>query len=148
MSERGRGGGWADFAAVVFAIAGFANAIQGLTGLFKREYFAESGLVYENLGFWAVVWLIFGLCQIGVASLLIGRQPAARIIGIVLAAGSAVVAFMSIGAYPFWEFAVLGMDLLIIYGLTAHPEAFGGEAPAGADWAPPDIERTTPPRLG
>jgi hypothetical protein len=104
MGERARGGGWADFAAVVFVIVGFSNAVSGLTGLFKREYFSESGLVYENVGFWAVVWLIIGLCQIGAASLLIGRRPAGRVMGIVIASGSAVVAFLSIGAYPSWHF--------------------------------------------
>jgi hypothetical protein len=133
MSERRPGGGWADFAAVVFAIVGFANAIQGLTALFKKEYFLESGLVYSNLRFWAVVWLTVGFLQMATASLLVGRASSGRTLGIVLAAGSAVVAFLSLGGNTAWSLAVLAMDLLIVYGLTTHPEAFtpGGEIGPG-----------------
>lgn len=32
---------------------------------------------------------------------------------------------MAPAAYPFWSFALLAMDLLILYGLTVHPEAYG-----------------------
>ena len=133
MNGHRRGGGWGDFAAVVFAIVGISNAIQGLTALFKKEYFVESGLVYENLQFWAIVWLVVGFLQIGAASMLVNRSTAGRTLGIVLAAGSAVVAFVSLGGNTAWALAVLAMDLLIVYGLTAHPEAFapGGDAGPG-----------------
>jgi hypothetical protein len=133
MSERRPGGGWADFAAVVFAIVGFANLIQGLTALFKKEHFVESGLAYSNLRFWAIVWLIVGFLQMGAASLLVGRASSGRILGIVLASGSAVVAFFSLGGHTTWSLAILAMDLLIVYGLTAHPDAFvaGGEVSLG-----------------
>jgi hypothetical protein len=126
---RRRGAGWADFAAVVFAIVGFANAIQGLTALFKKEHFTESGLAYSNLRFWAIVWLILGFLQMGAASLLVSRATSGRTLGIVLASGSAVVAFFSLGAHTSWSLAILAMDLLIVYGLTAHPEAYvpGGD---------------------
>jgi hypothetical protein len=130
MSERGRprGGGWADFAAAVFVIVGISNGFQGLSALFKKEHFIESGLVYENLRFWAFVWLGVGIAQLVAAGMLVGRQRAGRTLGIVLASGSAVVAFMSLGAHTPWSLAVLAMDLLIVYGLTAHPAAYTGAA--------------------
>ncbi len=125
MSERRRGGGWADFAAVVFAIVGIANGIQGLAALFKKEYFSESSLLYSNLRFWAIVWIVVGCLQLLAASMLVGRARGGRTLGIVLASVSALVAFVSIGAHSTWGLIVLAMDVLIIYGLTAHPEAFG-----------------------
>jgi hypothetical protein len=146
MSERGAGGGWADFAAVVFTIVGIANAVQGLSALVKKEYFAESGLVFENLQFWAIVWFVVGLAQIGAAMMLVGREPSGRILGIGLAGGSVVVTFLSMGAYTPWAFAVLAMDLLILYGLTVHSEAFSAVG-AGPDWTTVAERPSVPPTI-
>jgi hypothetical protein len=129
MAKRGDGGGWADLAAVLFVIGGIHNGIAGLSAIFKKEYFSESGLLYENLQVWGWVWLILGLLQLIAASLLVGRASSGRILGIVLASMSAIVWFASIGAYPLWAIVVLVLDVLVIYGLTTHPEAFGEAAP-------------------
>jgi hypothetical protein len=137
MSRRRPGGGWADFAAVILAIAGFLNALQGLSALFKREAFAEGGMIHENLAVWAVVWLAVGLGQIGTASLLVGREPAGRLLGIVFAAGSIVVSFFTMHAYPVWHLTVIALDVLIIFGLTTHPEAF--EESEGEDEPEADV---------
>jgi hypothetical protein len=136
MVGRRQGGGWGDFAAVILAIAGFLNALQGLSALFKRENFSESALIYENLGVWAALWIAVGIGQIGTASLLVGREPAGRILAIIFAAGSIVISFLSMGAYPVWHLTVLALDVLIIYGLTAHAEAFQDdvEEEPEADW--------------
>ena len=72
MSDRGKGGGWADLAAVLFVIGGIHNGIAGLSAIFKKEYFSESGLLDENLQTWGWVWLILGFLQLVAASLLIG----------------------------------------------------------------------------
>jgi hypothetical protein len=150
MSRRRPGGGWADFTAVILGIAGFLNALQGLSALIKREAFSESGLILENLGVWAAVWIAVGIGQIGTASLLIGREPAGRLLAIIFASGSIVVSFFTMGAYPFWHLTVIALDVLIIYGLTTHPEAFeeseGEDDDSGRDWIhPADRPSVTPP---
>lgn len=121
---RGPGRGWADFAATILAIVGFLNAIQGLTGLFKQSYLVSAGLVWENAGFWSIVWLMVGMAQIGTASLLVGGEPWGRRLGIVFAGASIVVSFASLGAYPIWHGVVIALDVLLIYGLTTHAEVF------------------------
>jgi hypothetical protein len=136
-----QGGGWGDFATVVFAIAGISNGIQGLSALFKKEYFNEAGLAYSNLRFWAIVWLIVGVLQIGAASLLVGRAKSGRKLGIVLAAGSVIVAFLSLGGHQSWSLAILAMDILIVYGLTAHPDAYAEGQGAGDGPGPVSMER-------
>lgn len=133
MASR-RGRGWYDFAGALFALAGIWNALAGLSAIFKKEYFSESSLVYENLQLWGWVWLVLGLVQLGTAAALIGGGG--RIVGIVLAAISATVSFASIGAYPLWSILVIALDVLIIYGLTAHPESGTGEV-----FAPPVAPR-------
>jgi uncharacterized membrane protein HdeD (DUF308 family) len=114
--ERRSGGGWYDFAGAMFGIAGFFNSIQGLSAIVKKEYFSEGALVYEDLQLWGWIWLIVGVVQVIAAlSLLAGRG---RMLGIVLAALSAVVSFTSLGAYPLWSILVIAVDVLVIHGLT------------------------------
>jgi hypothetical protein len=143
MAERSRGRGWYDFAGAMFGIVGMFNGIQGLSAIFKKEYFSEEALVYQNLQLWGWIWLIVGVVQIGAAiSLFSGRG---RTLGIVLAALSAVVSFASIGAYPLWSIAVIAIDILIIPGLTLHaPAEYETDLPRGStgdDMRPPIMQR-------
>ena len=46
------------------------------------------------------------------------RSVAGAALGIFLALVSAFLAFLTIGAYPFWAFTILVIDGLVIYGLT------------------------------
>ena len=130
MTRRKRGGrGWYGFAGAMLGLAGFFNGIQGLGAIFKKEYFVETGLLYENLQFWGWVWFILGVVQIAMATALFDGR--ARSIGMLLAGLSAVVAFASLGAAPVWGAAIIGIDLLVIYGLAVHPD--------------PEIELSDPP---
>jgi|SRR5512141_1666355 hypothetical protein len=124
MAKR-EGKGWYDFAGTLFALAGIWNSIGGLSAVFKKEYFSEGGLIYENLQVWGWIWLVLGLVQLGAAAALIGGGG--RTIGIVLAGISATISFASIGAYPLWAILVIALDVLIIFGLTTHPETGTGE---------------------
>jgi len=141
MADR-KGMGWYDFAGALFALAGIWNAVSGLGAIFKKEYFSEEALIYENLQLWGWIWLVLGLVQLGAAAALIGGGG--RVLGIVLAAISATVSFASIGAYPLWAILVIALDVLIIYGLTTHPETGTGEvfpssvAPRPGEMRPPN----------
>ena len=143
MAERTGGRGWYDFAGAMFGIAGAFNAIQGLSAIMKKEYFAGGTLVYDNLQFWGWAWLIIGVLQIGGAIMLFSGQG--RVLGIVLAALSAVVSFTSLGAYPVWAIIVITLDVLIIHGLTVHATVEGytssgiGEGAPRQDMAPPAL---------
>ncbi len=66
--------------------------------IMKKEYFAGGTLVYDNLQFWGWAWLIVGVVQVIAAMMLLAGQG--RVLGIILAALSAVISFTSIGAYP------------------------------------------------
>ncbi len=124
MSSRKQSSGIVTFAAVLFALAGFFNAIHGLGAIVKKEYFAEGALLYENLQVWGWIWLIIGILQISAAYMLVGRAAAGRTLGIVLAGVSAVIAFASLGAHPLGSTLVIAVDILIIWGLTARAEMF------------------------
>jgi hypothetical protein len=143
MAERTGDRGWYDFAGAMFGIAGAFNGIQGLSAIMKKEYFAGGSPVYDNLQFWGWAWLIIGVVQIAAAIMLFSGQG--RMLGIVLAALSAVVSFTSLGAYPVWGIIVIAMDVLIIHGLT-HPTVMGSSS-SGTGGAPrPEI--APPPMRG
>jgi hypothetical protein len=112
------------FTAVLFTLAGFFHAIQGLGALIKKEYFHESSLLYSNLQVTGWVWVILGLLQIAAAYMIVGRASGGRILGIVLASLSAVVSFFTLGALPVWSIVLIAVDVLVIYGLTVHGDAF------------------------
>ena len=138
-----RKSGWYDFAGAMFGIAGAFNGIQGLSAVIKKEYFAGGTLVYDNLQFWGWAWLIIGVLQVIAALMLLAGRG--RVLGIILAALSAVISFTSIGAYPLWSILVIALDVLIIHGLTTGQAGDvqrssivpGGAPPTGA--APPPM---------
>jgi hypothetical protein len=134
-------GGWYDFAGAMFGIAGSFNAIQGLSAVVKKEYFAGGTLVYDNLQLWGWAWLIIGVLQVIAALMLLAGRG--RVLGIILAVLSAVVSFTSIGAYPLWSILVIAIDVLIIHGLTVHGSvqrpsmSLEGAPPTGSVPPPP-----------
>jgi hypothetical protein len=121
------------FAAVLFTIAGFFHGIEGLGAIFKKEYFNEGALLYSNLQVWGWVSLILGILQISAAYLIIGRATSGRTLGIVVASISAIATFFSIEAHPLGGVLLIAIDVLIIYGLTVHADAF---VPGGIDDGP------------
>lgn len=132
-SRKPKAPGIVTFAAVLFTIAGFFHGIEGLGAIFKKEYFNESSMLYENLQVWGWASLILGVLQISAAYMLLGRATAGRRLGIVVASISAVASFFSIEAHPLGAILVIAVDILIIYGLTVHADAF---VPGGIDDSP------------
>lgn len=130
MSSRTPKSGIVSFAAVLFTLVGFLNAIQGLAAVFKKEYLDEGSLLYENLQAWGWVWLVLGVLQLAAAYMIVGRATAGRMLGIVLAGISVVISFASLGAHPLGSTIVIAIDILIIWGLTAHGDQF---VPGGID---------------
>jgi hypothetical protein len=108
----------------MFALAGFFHGIQGLGAIFKKEVYNEAGLLYANLQFWGWVWLIFGVLQISAAYMIIGRSSGGRTLGIVVASASALVAFLSLGAYPVASITIIALNVLVIHGLTIRGDMF------------------------
>jgi len=115
--------GWWAFAGTMMLIVGGFNFIEGIAALADKEYFNESGLLYENLKFWGWLLLIVGIIQFLTSFLIFARSQAGAVIGVFLAAVSAFFAFFAIGAYPWWALTILVVDGLVIYGLTRAASA-------------------------
>ncbi len=111
------------FAGVFLAVVGLFNAIEGLVALFRKEYFDEAGLVFQNLQAWGWAYLVIGVVQVIVGWLVLSRSDVGRWAGIFIAAISMVVAFFALGMYPWWALMIIALDGVVLYGLTARWEA-------------------------
>jgi hypothetical protein len=120
MTHRDRGGrGWYDVAGAMLGLAGLFNGIGGLGAIFRKEHFAESALLYQDLRVWGWVWLVVGVAQLGTAIALFDGRG--RTAGMILAGVSAVVAFTSLDAAPIWSVIIIAIDVLVIHGLARNP---------------------------
>lgn len=117
-----RGSGWMLFAGVMALLSGGFNSLAGFAMLTKDEgYFNENGALYGNVHAVGSILLVFGLALLATSFLLLTSNPAGRVLGIVLAALSALFWFTAIGTYPLWGGIALVTDVAIILGLTFHP---------------------------
>jgi hypothetical protein len=115
--------GWVVFASFMMFLVGAFQAIQGLVALFDDGFYlvTPSNLVVDvNYNVWGTVHLILGvLLLLSGAGVLTGNL-AARTVGVILAALSAVANLVFIEAYPFWSIIIITVDVLVIYALTVH----------------------------
>jgi len=125
----GRGFGWIAFAGYILIIGGAFNIMDGIVALARSSYFvAGAHYVFSDLRTWG--WIILGLGIVEVLagfSIFTGSQWA-RWVGIGIAALNALGQLMFAQAYPLWSLIIIGVDLLVIYGLAVY----GGQVAAAA----------------
>jgi len=116
-----KGAGWILFAAVMFVIAASLNVIWGIAAVSSSHFFvANAHYIISGLNTWGWVAIGFGAVE-ALAALSIWRGGAfGRWFGIVVAGFAALVAMMSIPAYPFWSLALVALYILVIYGLAVY----------------------------
>ena len=93
--------GWIAFAGCMMALLGSFHVIEGLVAIFNDEYFlvGRSGLIVYAL-FAGHMW--------------------ARVVGVLIAMGSAVANLAFLAAYPFWSAVMILLDVLVIWAITVH----------------------------
>jgi hypothetical protein len=123
--ERKRSGaavGLTMFAAIMLMISGSSQIIAGLAGIFENEFYIRTPNYFleADASAWGWVHLIWGvLVLIGGLGLLAGSLWG-RTLGVIAAAGSALVSFAFIPHYPVWSIVVIALDVAVIWALTAH----------------------------
>lgn len=117
---------WISFAAVMLAVGGVLQIMQGLAALIDDGFYlvGRNGLVLDvDYSVWGWTHLFLGALAILVAAGLLAGNTLARVVGVGIAMVSAIVNLVFLPAYPWWSTLVIVFDVLVIYGLTAH----GGE---------------------
>ena len=120
-----KGSGWLTFVSIMLVVGGIGNFIWGITAVARDELLINK-LLFANLTFWGVVFMIIGVFLIAAGVAVLNKAQWARWFGIVFCSLSVIFYFMVIWAYPVWSVLIIAIDVLIIYGLAEYGE--GGTA--------------------
>lgn len=117
--------GWIAFAAIFMVLAGFFQAIFGLTALFNSTVIvsAPSSVWLVDLTTWGWAHLLLGVILAVAGLSLIKGSMWARVVAVIVVGISAIANFLSIPIYPLWSLIIITVDIFVIYAITAH----GGE---------------------
>lgn len=114
--------GWAYFAGTIMMIAGVFQAIAGIAGIAKDEVLVvgHEWTFKFDVTTWGWIHLILGILLFLVGIGILYGNLAARIVGVVVAALSAIANFAFLPYNPVWAVIVIAVDVAIIWALTAH----------------------------
>lgn len=118
--EMGAMSGWLAFAGSLILLVGIFNIIEGLTSLFRTDYFivGEGQLLVFNFAAWGGIWLVLGVLQVVTGVGCMYEKTWARATGVVLAALVAIGHLAFLAAFPLWSLLVIALSVLVIYGLV------------------------------
>lgn len=114
--------GWITFAATLLAIAGAFQIIAGISAILDDEIYTVAGdwVLKLDTTTWGWTHLAIGLTMLVSAWGVVAGNLAARTVGVVVAALSAIANFAALPYYPVWSLTVIAVDVMIIWALTAH----------------------------
>lgn len=122
--------GWVTFAGVMLFVAGVLNVIYGIAAIGDSTFFVQDQkYILSNLNTWGWVTLFLGLFQLVAAFSLWSGGLYGRVMAILSATLSALVALLSIPAYPFWSLAIFAIDIIIIYQVAMYGGAGSEDEP-------------------
>ena len=115
------GSGWVLFAGIMIMMVGVLNIIWGIAAIGSSSFFVEdTRYIFSELNTWGWIVLIIGALQLAAAFSIWAGGTFGRWFGIAAATVNAIVALLTIPAYPFWSLAIFAVDVLVIYGLSAY----------------------------
>jgi hypothetical protein len=119
-----RTSGWVAFASFMLVLAGMFGIIDGLVALINDEVYlvTKEGVVAFDFTTWGWIHLCLGIIVLVAGFAVLSGQLWARLVGVFVATLSAVSQIAFITAFPLWSVVIIGIDVLIIYGLLVHGE--------------------------
>jgi hypothetical protein len=114
------------FAAVMAAVIGVFNVISGIAAIAEDDLTEQGAKVLFdiNITAWGWFWLILGALQVLTSYLIFRRSMVGLVMGVMWTAISASLAVFVIFTYPIWALVVIGIDMIIIFGLLDNIDAF------------------------
>jgi hypothetical protein len=115
--------GWVTFAAVILALLGTLNVIQGFIALFDDGYFVvarEDDLLLVDFTAWGVILLGWGLILVCAGLALSSGRSWARWFALVAVFVNVIAQIGFLSAYPLWAAIMIALDVVVIFALTAR----------------------------
>ncbi len=117
----GRGYGMVIFAAVLLAVIGFFNLLDGIAAIVNSHVFVGNAVfVVGDLRAWGWVMAIFGGVQLLAALGLWTGNQLARWFAVAVVGLNAVAQMFFIPAYPFWSLMIIAVDIVALWGLCVY----------------------------
>jgi hypothetical protein len=124
MASRGFWAGWVAFAAVLMALIGVLDVLQGLIAIVRDDYYLLSPeqIIVFDLTTWGWIMLIWGIVVAFAGYALVTGAGWARWFTIVVASLNLLVQLGFVGSnqYPLWSLTVMAMNVLVLYALTVR----------------------------
>jgi hypothetical protein len=112
------------FAGVTLILAGSFNLLDGVVAIVKDDHFRADQLLFGDLAGWGIWWLFIGALQFYAGRQVMQMREIGMMMGIPLAGLNAFTQLMFLSVYPAWSIAILVLDIIVIYALTANADAF------------------------
>jgi len=117
----GRGLGLVIFAAVLLAVIGFFNLLDGIAAIANSHIFiAGAHFVVGDLRAWGWAMTIFGAVQLLAAVGVLAGNQLARWFAVAVVGLNAIAQMFFIPAYPFWSLLIIAADIVALWGLCAY----------------------------
>jgi len=116
--------GWIGFAAIMLTLIGSITFFEGLIAIIRDEYYVVTGkqvLVFD-LTTWGWIMLFWGIILFLAGLGLAAKSSWARWFTI-FAVGLNLLAqlgFLGNTQYPLWALVVIGLELMVLFALTAR----------------------------
>ena len=115
------GYGLVTFAGVMLLIAGVLNTLYGIAAIDKANFFVhDAKYVFGNLQTWGWFLVVVGVAQLFAAFAIWRGASWGRWFGVACATVNAILQMLWIPSYPILSFVLLGLDIMVIYGLLAY----------------------------
>ena len=116
--------GWRTFSGVAFYLVGGFNIVGGLAAIFKDEVFVvgDDGLLVADYTAWGWFLFILGLVQLAVCVGIFRGRGWGRLLGVILAALSAMLHIAFLVAFPAFSLITIALAVLVCYGLIVPDE--------------------------
>ena len=122
-----RGRHLAPFGAVILMLSGAFNVLDGVVAVANPGYFAHPHLLFADVAAWGWWFVVYGAAELLVGFAVLKGSQIALWPAIVMAGVNALSQLAFVAHYPAWSLAIIGLDVLAIYGFMSQGLSLGVE---------------------
>jgi len=116
--------GWIGFTAIMLTLIGSITFFEGLVAIIRDEYYVVTGkqVLLFDLTTWGWIMLFWGVLLFLAGLGLAAQSGWARWFAIFLVTLNLLgqLAFLGNTQYPLWTLVVIGLEIMVLYALTAR----------------------------